>query len=96
VPWTWEVGSRCEVHHGQRLLLDIVPIHHGIDTFVPGRNSEDERKRFPNAWPWAGGGCVVGPQKFTEVAYCRECRAAYQWDSLRQRVTRTLPWRQGR
>ena len=88
-----KVGSRCEVHHGQRLRLDIVPIHHGIVSWVPGRNSEDERERFPNAWPWVGGGCVVGPQKFTEVAYCPECRAAYQWDKLRQEVTHR---RQGR
>ena len=91
-----KVGSRCEVHHGERLRLDLVPIHYGFVTFIPGRNSEDERKRFPNAWPWAGGGCVAGPQKFTEVAYCRECRVAYQWDDLRQRVMRTLHWRQGR
>jgi hypothetical protein len=88
-----KVGSACEVHHGQRLRLDIVPIHHGIVSFVPGRNSPDERKRFPNAWPWAGGGCVVGPQKFTEVAYCPECRLAYQLDSQRPGVTRG---RQGR
>ena len=73
-----------------------MPIHHGIVTWVPGRNSPDERKRFPNAWPWAGGGCVVGPEKFTEVAYCPECRAAYQWDRLRQGLTRTQPSRQGR
>jgi hypothetical protein len=82
------VGSRCEVHHEQRLRLDLVPIHFGIATFIPGRNGPDELERYPNAWPWVGGGCVIGPQKFAEVAYCRRCRIAYQWE----RVTRALPW----
>ena len=87
------VGSRCEVHHGQRLRLDLVPIHFGIFSVIPGRNSEDERSRFPNAWPWAGGGCVVGPQKLTEVAYCRACRITYRWEYLPRAVMRALPWR---
>jgi len=84
------VGSRCEIHHGQRLRLDLVPIQHGIVTFIPGRNDEDERSRYPNAWPWQGGGCVVGPQKLTEVAYCRVCRFRYQWEYPPQAVMRAL------
>jgi hypothetical protein len=85
------VGSRCEVHHGQRLRLDLVPIHYGDLSFIPGRNREDERSRFPNAWPWAGGGCVIGPQRFTEVAYCRACRITYRWEYLPRAVMRALP-----
>ena len=80
----------------ERLRLDLVPIHYGIATFIPGRNGEHKLKRFPNAWPWAGGGCVSGPQKFTEVAYCRECRVAHYWENLRLGMIRALPWRRTR
>jgi hypothetical protein len=86
------VGTRCEVHHGEHLRLGLVPIHYGLVTIIPGRNDPGERRRFPNAWPWAGGGCVIGPQRFTEVAYCRECRLAYEWDSVRRVVTAALTW----
>jgi hypothetical protein len=84
------VGRRCEVHPGTRLQLDLVEIHHGIASYVPGMGG-DERQRFPNARPWWGGGCVDHGIPFTEVAYCSECRKAYARVRLPESL-RVAPW----
>ena len=83
------VGRRCEVHPGTRLRRDLVEIHHGIVSYVPGMGG-DERQRFPNARPWWGGGCVDDGVPFTEVAYCSECRKDYARVRLLERL-RFLP-----
>lgn len=83
------VGTLCEVHRGTRLKLDIVEIHHGFASYVPGMGG-DERQRFPNARPWWGGGCVDDGVRFTEVAYCSECRREYARVRLLERL-RLLP-----
>jgi len=67
------VGRRCEVHHRARLRLDLVPIHYSIG----GCGEPSDLRRFPNARLCWGGGCVVRPQRWTEVAYCKQCRAAF-------------------
>jgi len=67
------VGTRCEVHPRERLRLDVVPIQYNI----VGCGEPSDPRRFPNARLCWSGGCVVRPQRWTEVAYCKQCRAAF-------------------
>ncbi len=71
------VGSACQVHPKRRLRLDVVPIHYGFSSFRPAGG--DEPKQFPNASVARSMGCVIGVERWTEVAYCQECRAALYW-----------------
>lgn len=71
------VGSACQVHPKRRLRLDVVPIHHGIASFHPAGG--DAPKQFPNARVVYSTGCVVGVERWTEEAYCQECRAVFYW-----------------
>jgi hypothetical protein len=56
------------------LQLDVVPIHYGIVSHPAGWDP-----KFPNARVVYSSGCVIQPQRWSEVAYCRECRAAFYW-----------------
>src|SRR5262245_53791122 len=67
-----KVGTACEVHPKQRLHLDVVPISYGIGSHAAAWDA-----RFPNARVVYSSGCVVQPQRWSEVAYCQECRAAF-------------------
>ena len=71
------VGSACQVHPKRRLRLDVVPIHYGFASFLPAGG--DAPKQFPNARVVCPMGCVVGVERWTEVAYCQECRVAFYW-----------------
>lgn len=71
------VGRACEVHPKQRLKLDVVPIHFGIVGFLP--SGGDPRTQFPNAHVVVSAGCVVGFERWAEVAWCRDCRMAFYW-----------------
>lgn len=75
------VGKACEVHPKRRLRLDVVPIHFGISGFVPAGG--DPRKQFPHAGVVASFGCVVGFERWAEVAWCQDCRAAFYWHNPR-------------
>ena len=75
------VGKPCEVHPKQRLKLDVVPIHHGIVGFLP--SGGDPRTQFPNAHVVASFGCVVGFERWAEVASCPDCRLAFYWHNPR-------------
>lgn len=72
-----KVGSACELHKKSRLRLDVVPLSFGIVSFEPG--GPEARKRYPNARVVSSMGCVVGVERWGEVAYCPECRAAFYW-----------------
>ena len=72
-----KVGSACPVHPKSRLLLDIVPIHFGFVSFRPAGG--DEARQFPNARVVYSAGCVMGVERWAEVAYCPECRRAFYW-----------------
>jgi hypothetical protein len=69
------IGTHCRVHSRETLRADTVAIQYGIASSDPGATPEG-RDSYPNARPWYSGGCVV-QAAFTEVAYCRECRRAY-------------------
>lgn len=76
-----DLGKACEVHPKQRLKRDVVPIHYGIVGFVPAGG--DPRKQFPNAHVVASFGCVIGFERWAEVAYCQDCRMAFYWHNPR-------------
>lgn len=76
-----KVGSACEVHPKSRLRLDVVPLSFGIVSFEPG--GPDGRKLYPNARVVYSMGCVMGVERWGEVAYCPECRAAFYWHNPR-------------
>jgi len=67
-----KVGSPCEVHPYSRLQLDVVPISYGFVSHPAGYDS-----RFPNARVVYSAGCVIGRERWAEVAYCWNCRAAF-------------------
>jgi hypothetical protein len=71
-----KVGSACQVHGKSRLRLDVVPIHYGFSSFQAGGG---EPMQFPNARVVASMGCVIGVERWAEVACCAECRAAFYW-----------------
>jgi hypothetical protein len=78
-------GKMCEVH-ARPLRLGVVPIQYGIVGCAVGANGDS--RQFPNARVCYSGGCVVGPHRWAEVAYCDKCRAAYYWANPMQ-----LLWR---
>ena len=89
-PWdTAHVGKPCEVH-GRPLRLDIVPIQYGIAGCNVGANGDS--RKFPNARVCYSGGCVFGPQRWAEVAYCDKCRAAYYWANPLQLIAPARPF----
>lgn len=75
-----KVGSACQVHPKHRLRLDVVPIHFGIMSF---QAAGDDHKQFPNARVVVSMGCVIGVERWAEVAYCRGCRAVFYWHNPR-------------
>lgn len=81
-------GKACEVH-ARPLRLDIVPIHYGIVGCNVGTNGDS--RKFPNARVCYSGGCVVGPQRWAEVACCDKCRAAYYWANPLQLIAPPKP-----
>lgn len=85
------VGTRCEIHRWTRLKLDLVPVHYGFVGYTPGLGG-DERFEFPNAHPWSSGGCVDHGIVFAEVAYCTECRAAWNLWQLRATIAACWWW----
>jgi carboxypeptidase family protein len=70
------VGWPCLVHPWCALTPDTVRIAYGYQLARPGF-AEIKRHSFPNAAMSWDGGCVVGLAAFTEVAYCRDCRRAF-------------------
>src|ERR1041385_4666105 len=79
---------RCPVH-GVHLSLGLVRIQYGLPH---GYNLDDPEERkelrnarrlwrarerlFPQAFMFAGGGCNIQPERFSETAYCPLCRRA--------------------
>lgn len=82
-------GKPCEVHPKQRLKRDVVPIHFGIVGFLP--SGGDPGKQFPNAHVVASFGCVVGFERWAEVAYCQDCRLAFYWHNPHYLLHPTQP-----
>ena len=70
-------GRRCGAHHRSVLLPDTVRIVYGL---VAGNREllAAQRRSFPNARTSWDGGCVVSSRspRFTEGAYCPQCRTA--------------------
>lgn len=84
------VGSACQLHPKRRLRLDVVPIHYGFVSFSP--SGGDGAKQFPNAAVVRSMGCVVGVERWTEVACCEECRAAFYWHNPRYLLSPIRPY----
>jgi hypothetical protein len=72
----------CPVH-GTATRMETREINYGLYRFPEGY-FEAEKRLFPMANTHVSGGCVVGPEKFTRVRYCAECRKAEeQWNASR-------------
>jgi hypothetical protein len=79
------VGTRCRVHPWRALRADTVRIAYGYSITRNGFGKA-HAERFPNANESWDGGCEVHYQSFTNVAYCPDCRRAYdRWWKTRAR-----------
>lgn len=71
------VGMRCQLHRSIRLVPDTVRIGYGLRVMNPDFIAA-EHDSFPNARMQWDGGCVLAYPAFTNVAYCGECRRAFE------------------
>ena len=70
------VGARCQVHRECPLAADTIRIQY-TDCLSQVYVDPAEPDSFPNARVvWFGGASFQRGPRFTEVAYCRECREA--------------------
>jgi hypothetical protein len=71
----------CEVH-GVKMEKKKVPIEYGIVGQEPGVPPNVREKQFPHALEKVFGGCVVRPEKETEIWICPSCQSAERdWKS---------------
>lgn len=71
------IGSRCVAHPSVFLASDTVRVGYGLQ-IVHAELEAARRDSFPNTRNWVVEDCLVEDWAFTEVAYCGECRLAYE------------------
>lgn len=83
----WMIGDRCKLHPAA-LEEDVVPIRFGLSS--EPANFPGGSAKFPTAWSWVDGGCVVGTARRALVRYCPTCRAA-QAEAARAKGVPVVP-----
>jgi hypothetical protein len=71
-----ELFGSCSVHKVP-LVEEEVPVRYGLIRLPPAYQ-EAKRRRFPNAYSFALGGCLVSPTNLRtwRARYCSQCREA--------------------